>query len=79
MTAARPLDPAVTDQDAAELAGFLDGRLPAGRHAAVAARVAGDPALAAALQRRRRAAAAIGAAVGQTRAPRDLRRRLAAL
>jgi anti-sigma factor RsiW len=76
---ASPFDPAVTDEDAAELASFLDGRLPADRHAAVAARVGADPALTAALDRRRLTAAAIATAVAETRAPGNLRRRLAAL
>ena len=76
MSAARTPDPAVTERDAAELAAFLDGRLAARRQAAVVARVAADPALAAALDRRRSAVAAIGAAISVTSAPSDLRRRL---
>jgi anti-sigma factor RsiW len=79
MTEPRLPDPDLTDDDAAELAAFLDGALPADRRAAVEARLAADPALAAALDRRRRAADLISAAVSDTQAPHDLRLRIDAL
>jgi anti-sigma factor RsiW len=79
MRTTRTPDPAVTDRDAAELVAFLDGGLPSGRRAAVAARVIADPALAAALDRRRTAVAAIGAAISVTSAPPALHRRVGGL
>lgn len=72
-------DPELPDQDAAELAAYLDGLLPNERAAAVAARIAGDPALAAAIDRRRGAMAIVSAAVCETQAPHALRLRLDAL
>jgi anti-sigma factor RsiW len=75
----RHTDPCLPDHEAAELAAFLDGRLSAERHAAVAARVAADAVLAAALDRRRAVAAAIGAAICDIEPPLGLRRRLRAI
>jgi hypothetical protein len=72
-------DPDITDEDAAALVAFLDDQLPADRRAAVEARLAADPALAAAVQRRREAATVIAAAVAQTAAPHGLRVRIDAL
>lgn len=79
MTDPHAHEPEPTDEEAAELVAFLDGRLPAEQHAAVAARVAADPVLAAALERRRHAADVIAAAVADTEAPHDLRLRIDAL
>jgi anti-sigma factor RsiW len=79
MTDPRPPDPEISDADAAELAAFLDDRLPAERRAAVEARLAAEPALAAAVDRRRSAAGLIAAAVAETHAPHDLRLRIDAL
>ncbi len=76
MTARRLPDPELSDDEAAELAAFLDGQLFAERHAAVEARLAENPALAAAVERRRSAAGLIAAAAGQTQAPHALRLRL---
>jgi anti-sigma factor RsiW len=72
-------DPDLSDEDAAELAAFLDGLLSPERHAALASRVAGDAALAAALDRRRTVAAAISAAICGIQAPPELIRRLSAI
>lgn len=79
MTDPRPPEPDITDEEAAELAAWLDGHLPAERAAALEARAARDPALAAALERRRRAADLISAAVADTQASHDLRLRIDAL
>lgn len=79
MTDPMPADPELPDEDAAELAAFMDGELPAERRAAVEARLAADPALSAAVARRRRAGELISAAVAETHAPHDLRMRIDAL
>lgn len=79
MTDPRPPDPDVTDAEAAELVRFLDGQLPADRAAVIESRLATEPALAAALERRMSAAAVINDAVARTQAPLDLRLRIDAL
>lgn len=64
------------DEQAAELTAFLDGHLPEDRRSAVQARLDADPALAAEVEHRRRAMRLIAAAVGETEAPFELRRRI---
>jgi hypothetical protein len=79
MTEPHHPDPELTDEDAAELLAFLDGRVEPARAEALQARAARDPALAAALDRRRRVVGIIDAAVADTEAPHDLRLRVDAL
>jgi hypothetical protein len=79
VTEPQPPEPELTDADAAELVAFLDGRVDPARAAELQARAAGDPALAAALDRRRRLIGIVDAAVADTQAPHDLRLRVDAL
>jgi len=79
VTEPQPPEPDLTDEDAAELVAFLDGRVDAARAAELQARAARDPALAAALDRRRRVMGIIDAAAADAQAPHDLRLRVDAL
>jgi hypothetical protein len=79
MTEPQPPEPDLTDEDAAELVAFLDGRVDPARAAELQARAARDPALAAALDRRRRVVGIVDAAAADTQAPHDLRLRVDAL
>jgi hypothetical protein len=74
-----PPEPELSDEDAAELVAFLDGRVEPARGAELQARAAADPGLAAALDRRRRLICIVDAAVADTQAPHDLRLRVDAL
>ncbi len=69
----------LSPQDEADLAALADGRLDPARRDGVLARVAAEPALAAALERQRVAVAAITAAAGEVSAPVALRRRVEAM
>jgi anti-sigma factor RsiW len=66
-------------RDEADLAALADGRLDPARRDGVLARVAAEPALAAALERQRVGVAAITAAAGEVSAPVALRRRVEAM
>jgi anti-sigma factor RsiW len=72
-------EPDVTDEEAAALLAFLDGHAPPDEAAAIERRLAADPALAAALDRRRFVATAISSAVADSAAPHDLRLRVDAM
>ena len=69
----------LSSQDEADLAALADGRLDPARREGVLARVAAEPAFAAALERQRVAVAAITAAAGEVSAPVALRRRVEAM
>jgi anti-sigma factor RsiW len=71
-----PHEPGLSPEDEADLVALADGRLDPARRAEVEARVAAEPALAAALERQRVAVAAIARAVEETSAPLALRGRI---
>jgi hypothetical protein len=74
MTEPNPMPP--TEQDLTDLAALADGSLPEGRRAALEARVARSPELAAELEDQRRALAAIRATNAELGAPERLRERI---
>ena len=74
-----PPEPELTDEEAAEVVAFLDGRLPEHRHGAILERIEREPGFAAAIERRERASSVIAAAVAETHAPLGLRQRVDAL
>ena len=69
-------EPGLSPEEEADLAALADGRLDPARRAAVEARLAAEPELAAALERQRVAVAAIARAVEETSAPLALRARV---
>ena len=71
-----PDEPRLSADEEAELAAFADGRLDPARRAAVEARMAAEPELAAAVERQRFVVAAIGRAAEETSAPLALRARI---
>ena len=71
-----PHDPGLSPEEEADLAALADGRLDPARRAAVEARLAAEPKLAAAFERQRAAVAAIARAVDETSAPLALRSRI---
>jgi anti-sigma factor RsiW len=72
----RQEEPGLSPEEEADLAALADGRLDPARRAAVEARLAAEPELAAAFERQRVAVAAIGRAVEGTSAPLALRARI---
>ena len=72
----RQEEPGLSPEEEADLAALADGRLDPARRAAVEARLAAEPELAAAFERQRVAVAAIGRAVEETSAPLALRARI---
>jgi hypothetical protein len=72
----RPEERGLSPEEEADLAALADGRLDPARWAAVEARLAAEPELAAAFERQRVAVAAIGRAVEGTSAPLALRTRI---
>jgi hypothetical protein len=72
-------EPDLTDEEAAALLAFLDGHASPDEAAAIEQRLAEDPALVAALDRRRFVASAISSAVADSAAPHDLRLRVDAM
>ena len=73
----RSEEPGLSPEEQADLAALADGRLDPARRAAVEARLAAEPELAAALlERQRVAVAAIARAVEETSAPLALRARI---
>ncbi len=72
----RQEEPGLSPEEEADLAALADGRLDSARRAAVEARLAAEPELAAAFERQRVAVAAIGRAVEETSAPLALRARI---
>ena len=72
----RQEEPGLSPEEEADLAALADGRLDPARRAAVEARLAAEPKLAAAFERQRVAVLAIGRAVEETSAPLALRTRI---